>query len=280
MKKVLFLLLPLCFAACEEIPPVISPVEESTDCALADAALVAGQQRNVLIEEFTGVRCVNCPAGAEAIDNLLAIHGERLVAISIHAGFFSQPYPDGFDFRTEDGNLLLAFLGEPLGYPTAVVDRSLFAGEDDLQLGQSQWSGFVEQSLNQPLLARLYVAPAFDPATRELDVDVSIFIESAIEAEEVHLTVALVEDGVVDKQLTPAGEQDDYVHKHVLRDIITSFDGNLLTEELSPGLELCKSYGAVLPEEWAANNCKVVAFLSEGGAQKDVLQVVETKVLP
>ena len=81
MKKHILLLAAAIFAltACDEVPPKVtgsmgggvieSPVED--------------QLRQVIIEEFTGVRCVNCPAGSSAIQDLLAIHGERLVAVSM-----------------------------------------------------------------------------------------------------------------------------------------------------------------------------------------------------
>lgn len=280
MKKyaLLLLLFSLLWISCEEIPPVINPVSEQGDCILADASEVAGQQRNVLIEEFTGVRCVNCPAGSQAIEALIDQYGDRLVAVSIHSGFFAQPYPDGQDFRTADGSQLQSFLDEPLGYPTAVVDRHLFPGEDDLQLGQSQWPGYVAERLQEPLLVRIHLATTYDPAERLLDVDVSLFLEEDIEAEEVHLSVGLTENNVVDRQQTPTGEDPNYVHKHVFRDMLTSFDGNLLTEELTAGAEICKSFQLTLDQNWVAENCKVYALVSLAGAQKDVLQVVEASV--
>ncbi|MDV7402453.1 hypothetical protein RZS08_64120, partial [Arthrospira platensis SPKY1] len=65
----------------------------------------------MLIEEFTGVRCVQCPAGSADIETYLAIHGEQLIAVSIHAGGFSFPFDESVhDFRTEEGEALNSFL--------------------------------------------------------------------------------------------------------------------------------------------------------------------------
>ena len=133
MKKLLLICcaFALFSLGCDEISPKINPIVDQGDCPLVDESVVSGQERQVLIEEFTGVRCVNCPAGSQAIEDLLAIPGERLVAISIHAsGPFSPPYPESlYDFQTPDGENLLNFLGIPLGFPTAVVNRHQFAGE-------------------------------------------------------------------------------------------------------------------------------------------------------
>ena len=71
--------------------------------------------KKVLIEEFTGVRCVNCPQGSAEIENLLSIHGDKLVAISIHAGFFAPPYPESlYDLRTPDGDKKIGEFFEPI----------------------------------------------------------------------------------------------------------------------------------------------------------------------
>jgi hypothetical protein len=166
----------LSFMACEEIAPEINPVMESDNDLVVEP--VPNQQRQVLIEEFTGVTCVNCPAGSAAIEELLDEHGEQLVAISIHAGSFSNPYDDSLiDFRTPEGNNLLNFLGIPLGYPTAVVDRKKFEGEFDLQLFRSQWAGFIEEQMQEEPKVKIGIAKAFDAETRQLDVKVGLFIE-------------------------------------------------------------------------------------------------------
>ena len=90
MQRIHFLwLLLLCSTlACEEISPLITP--SSGESPPTDTP-VAEQQRQVLIEEFSGVQCVNCPAGSEAIEDLINIHGSQLVTVSIHFGFFSKP---------------------------------------------------------------------------------------------------------------------------------------------------------------------------------------------
>ena len=43
-------------------------------------------QRVVLLEEFTGQRCINCPAAHEVVKGLKELYGEQLISVSIHAG--------------------------------------------------------------------------------------------------------------------------------------------------------------------------------------------------
>ena len=52
--------------------------------------------KKVLIEEFTGHRCTNCPAAAKEISAIQNIYGDQVIAIAIHpsGGFmFTQPDP-------------------------------------------------------------------------------------------------------------------------------------------------------------------------------------------
>lgn len=281
MKNLIYTLLIAVLAfGCEEIPPVINPITNQGDCPVVDESEVANQQRQVLIEEFTGVRCVNCPAGSEAIENLIDIHGEQVIAISIHSGFFSPPYNESlYDFRTSDGDQLLSFLGSPIGYPSAVVNRKLFSGEDDLQLPVNQWASVIDQELNQPPAVKLAIKKDYDSETRQLEVQVSIFVEEDLTTLDPRLSVALVEKSVEDYQLTPSGIMATYKHKHVFRDMISTFDGNSFIEEPTEGAQFCQSLTGEVAEDWDENNLEIVAIISLGGGTKDVLQAHKVDLL-
>lgn len=282
MKKlsILFFLLPgLLWPGCEEIPPEINPRMGNENTM--DSIPVEAQQRQVLIEEFTGVRCVNCPEGSEAIEGLLDIHGQRLVAISIHAGSFAPPYPESqYDFRIDEGVNLLSYLGSPLGYPTAVVNRKKFDGEFDLQLGRLQWAGFIAQELEEEPVVKIDVQNDYSGEDRKLDVSATLYIQEDIPGEDVRISVAITENDIEDLQLTPESGTPDpnYKHKHVLRDMLTNYDGDPIGEPLTAGAAIEKNYSMTLPVDWVAANCKVAVFVHRGGAEKDVLQVQQARV--
>ncbi len=276
MKNNLLLALVVLLYACTEIPPEVNPLGN-------DPNNNPGQEepRRVLIEEFSGVRCVNCPAGSDAIENLLRLYNGRLIAISIHAGFFANPYPESkYDFRTSDGNQLLSLLTEPFGYPSAVVNRRRFDGEFGIQLGLSKWAGYIAHDAAEKPRVRLDLQRTYNPDSRRLDLTVRIDILETLTQPDVRLSVALTEDDVEDVQLTPLGKQADYKHKHVLRDMLSNFDGNPIPETKSAGLSLSRTLTYTLPPDWNVSKCKLVAFVHVGGDRKDVLQVAEIKILP
>lgn len=282
MKKFLYLFFVLSlglFAGCEEISPEINPqMGPNTDPD--DPSPVEDQPRQVLIEEFTGVRCVNCPDGSEAIETLLNIHGEQLVAVSIHSsGSFSVPNDENaYDFRTTEGDNILSFLGEPIGYPTAVVNRKKFPDEFDLQLGKGQWAGYIAEEAALPPKVRIGIEPSYDVNSRDLSVDVALYVEETITGE-ARLSVMLLENDITDAQVTPDGLEEGYKHKHVLRDMLTNYDGDIIPEELAADAEIEKSFDTTIPADWVDSNVSIVVFVSLAGEVKDVLQAHQVKMV-
>ena len=267
------LLITLGFS-CEENTPEI-------DCLSCDeeTIILEPQDRRVLIEEFTGVRCINCPAGSVEIENLLSIHGERLIPVSIHAAFFANPYDENqYDFRTDEGEFIINLLGLPEAYPSAVIDRRLFAGESDLQLvGKELWAGRIAEQLTESALVSLNIETDFNATTRSLAVRVTGGALEAID-EEVRLTIMVTENNIKDAQLTPEsspGLDLEYSHKHVLRRVLTAYDGDQIEETLAAGSVFEASYITDIPENWVPANCKVITFVHLAGDRKDVLQATQ-----
>ena len=272
------LIISLCLAAwvtsCEEIGPEINPgggVPIDTS---------GQQQRIVLLEEFTGVRCVNCPAASTFIEELKNIYGDRLVVMAIHAGIFSFPYPESqHDFRTSDGDNIQSLLGEPVGYPSGVVNRKQFPDEPSLQLGQAQWAGYIAQEAAEPPLVLLDIEKTLNPATNLLTVTLSIVPTADISAPDVRYNLALTESNIQDVQLAPQGKVMDYTHKRVFRTMLTAFDGNLVTEPLLAGDTITKTVAGTLDAGWSPENCRIIGFVNLGGENKDVLQAIEVPVV-
>jgi hypothetical protein len=90
----------------------------------------------------------------------------------------------------------------------------------------------------------------------------------------------ITESGVADYQLMPqpTGWKADYVHKHILRDILSSYDGDPLGTAPVSGQEIVRTYSVTLPATWNASKCKLVAFVHGTGSTKDVLQAEETSI--
>ncbi len=258
MKQITFFLSLMAFAACTEISPVVP--------SLGD--------RKVLVEEFTGVRCVNCPAGASELENLKSIYGDRLVIVSIHAGDFAPPYSDSkYDFRTTEGTALEAWLGVPLGYPTAVVNRKKFDGQRSLQVTKANWAGLIAEESKTASLLNLAINKKYTKDSRDLTMTVTIVPTDKL-PDDLRLSVLLTENDVADQQETPQGKKSDYTHQHILRRVISGdAKGFVLNGALS------WSGNFKVPTTWVAEKCQLVVVAHRGGDIKDVLQVSEVKLM-
>jgi hypothetical protein len=274
----LFVIVAMFFAGCEEIAPTVTgSMPGGPDTGGPD---ITNQKRQVLIEEFTGVRCVNCPAGSAAIEDLLAIHGEQLVAVSIHAGEFAPPYNESnFDFRTSVGDQIINYVGIPFGFPTAVVNRRKFDGNFGLQLGLGKWAGHIAEELLIDPKVKIGVVPEYNAGNGNLDIEVTLLVQEDILDDDVRISLMVTESGIKDYQLTPDGKQGDYTHKHVLRGMVTNFDGDVIPETLVAGTTLTKNFNYTIPAEWVAENCEIIAFVNLGGDSKDILQAIQVHLV-
>lgn len=259
MQQILiFLSIILTCASCSEIAPIVPPLGD----------------RKVLVEEFTGVRCVNCPSGAAELENLKSIYGDRLVIVSIHAGDFAPPYTDSkYDFRTSEGSALETWLGAPLGYPTAVVNRKKFDGQQSLQTTKANWAGLIANESKTPSVLNLAVEKKYTKDTRDLTMTIKLVPTEKL-PEDVRLSVFLTENDVIDAQETPQGKKSDYKHSHVLRRVLSGdAKGLVLNGALS------WSGTTKIPANWVAEKCQIVVLAHRGGDMKDVLQVSEVKLM-
>lgn len=256
-----------------------------------DIPLVEPQpgDRYILLEEFTGVRCVTCPQGAAEIANLKGFYGKNLIPVAIHAGFFAVKYPNSrYDFKTAKGQSLHDWFGSPDGYPSAVINRQVFAGENGLHLGRNQWANYISQQLQVIPKVKLAMSSTFDEVTRKLKVTVEVEAQEDLR-NELRISVLLKEDNITDIQAdvnAPGGLVPEYKHKYVLREMLTNFDGNFLTNNLRFKEKITRTFEYDVPAEengwWKADDMQIVAYVTEQVTTQpgEVLNAFEIPLVP
>ncbi len=267
-RILLFLSSVLLFVGCTENEPVIPPLGPQE---LGD--------RKVLVEEFTGVRCPNCPPGSAELESLTSLYGENLIMVSVHAsGSFAIPLEDSkFDFRTTAGEQLRTYLGQPFGYPSAVINRKQLPSRSSLQLNQAAWASTIEEELQAAPALAINLTTTYNANNRTLSANVILLPNQTIE-ESLHLSLMLTEDGIIDRQLTPDGKDDEYLHRYVLRTMLSRSNGDALPK-LERGKALERNYTFVLPEDWQDQQCDIIAFVHQTGNSRYVWQAERTAVL-
>lgn len=225
--------------------------------------------KHVLIEDFTGQGCVNCPAATVAIEALQEQYGaDNVIAVGIHSGPFSknkngQPYPlwtETGDYYYDSWNIE--------SQPTGVIDRQTVSST------YQSWGTIVRDALQGTAPIKLDATTSYDEATRTATINVQAKgVEQDITGK---LQVWLTEDSIINIQTMGDGHiNPNYVHNHVFRTAVNGRDGEDISIHWDE--EKTVTYSAVLDEAWKAENMSVVAFVYNNNG---VQQVIKVPVIP
>lgn len=227
------------------------------------------QNRKVVLEEFTGVNCGNCPDGHRRANALRDAHPGEVFLINIHQG--SYAYPAEIDLRTNYGDALANQAGIN-SYPNATINRHSFNGSIAVA-DRTAWTSLSEGLLSTEAYANIAAKATVDWQTREMQVTVQVYYTGNSPASTNYLNVALLQDYIYGPQagMNANMEQVDgnqYVHMHALRDLITGQWGEEITTT-TQGSFVEKTYTYTIPEAVREvpvemGNISVVAFLAEG----------------
>lgn len=238
--------------------------------------------RKVLIEDFTGHKCGNCPRAAEKLNQVHDLYGNQVISFAVHAGFFAQPDANGnyaVDFRTPEGNALNTFFGNSAaGLPNGLVNRKQFNGQSIVDY--NAWPTRVAEILQTPPDLQINLTPQYENATRTFKIDASVKVLENIN-EATSIVYYLTEDSILgfqkDYSLTPA-DISQYYHRHVLRASMNGAWGTTLSDgALSQGQTIESTFTTSIPANWNENKVSVVAVIYRQ-SNKEVIQVEEKKI--
>lgn len=208
MKKQLLL-----FYLCITILPALA-YEVGTDI----------RQKNVLLEEFTGIHCGYCPQGHAIARDLLRAQPSCMYVIAVHSGPYAIPGSDEPDFRTSYGEMIDSEL-KPDSYPSGAVNRHSFAGT--YTSGRNFWTSNCKIIREETAPVNLYMYAELDGSTRELNIRIEGYYTQAVNEPFHLLNVALLQNNIKGPQ-NGSGVGSDYIHQHMLRDLITGQWGDTI----------------------------------------------------
>ena len=231
--------------------------------------------KNVLIEDFTGQLCNNCPLAMNTISTLQETFGhDRVIPVAIHGGYLTLAAPTGL--ANAIGNTYTAERGVS-SKPKGEVDRT---GQ---LLDQEKWGTTVLERIAMTAHVKLGVENiAFDADSRELSFSVKTAAD--LTGAQGLLQVWLTESHIHTYQKTPdpnrfpqypaSGYDHNYEHNHVLRACVSAKDGDALS--LVAGGSDTRAYKYKLESDWVADNMSVIVIAYN--AAEGVLQVIEQPV--
>ena len=244
--------------------------------------------KKVLLEDYTGHGCVNCPGAAVLAHDLKESFCDRIVIISVHAGFFAEPNFGNnplfdADFTTEGGNTWDTYFGNSsMGNPNGLVDR--MKGSNGYVIYPQSWAQVADAQLMEAAKALITISNDFDNDNNTLSTTIKTDFQEAVEGT-YKLIVCITQDNIIapqknnDPEVGPTPIDSAYVHNHVLRKVINGSWGENLSNSGTVDMSVTyeKTYTQEFIEGWIPADCHVVAFVYHEET-KQVLQVEELPV--
>lgn len=271
-KYFLLALLPF-FFACDYIEEEDRLIEvEIPGIDPTDETVIA---KNILIEDFTGQRCVNCPKGTKVIEELMNDEnfGDRIIAVGIHSGPFG---------KSVAGNLLPLATQTGCDYydywkveqqPGALINR-----HNPVIYSVTEWTSAVSKELTATADLNLQVIPILE--NNQLAIQVSAEAVAPVNG---RVQVWVLEDNIVGVQTIPnapdedpewtGGNKRDYVHNHVFRTAVNQPMGDEFV--MADGEQKGLVFTQPLDESWNPEHLSVVVIVYNDGG---VVQVAKGHV--
>ena len=265
------------WSSCDKID---DPFPEDRSNNNTDTTIAAGEfetpdlsnlKRRILLEDYTGQTCGNCPGAALTAKGLKTTYEDQIIVVAVHAGFFAEPYPSGSkfrtDFRTASGDVWnddFAVTGNPKG----MISRTEY--NSTTVLDPNAWGSAIAVMEEDIPLFDVQLKVDFNSTDNTIDITSGAYVVNDISGD-YNLILCLVEDSIVDWQKNysgggdpnyPDGDVSDYVHEHVLRDNINGSYGDAIISGSESGDSwLINTYSYNIDNTWNVDHCSIIGFI-------------------
>lgn len=243
--------------------------------------------KKVLLEEYTGFRCPNCPAAAATAHDLKNLFGERLVIISAHVGILAMPIGGNYnyDFRDSTGTAWDNFFGpSSIGLPKGMINRIGYPVQSSYILDAGDWGSKINGIILDSADANIEIHSTLNETTRELTVDLDAYFYADLTGT-YYVNVCIIEDSIIKYQKDQIlGDIPDYNHMHVLRGSVSNIWGDLLITD--PAADSSSFHSLSFPKhtidaDRVLKNCSIVAFIyrqdNAGGGKYGQYEIVQAE---
>lgn len=249
--------------------------------------------QNVLIEDYTGQYCGNCPRAAHMADSLHQRYPGRVLVTEVHVtDYFAAPRLPHFpiDFRVPVVSQLVdqTFDLSNRGLPQGAVNRTLFAAaSNDPVATYSLWPAVVTAQLALAPTVELRATPLFNKVSRKLTLKVATKYLTAQPGRTMRLGVIVVEDSLIGAQKDyrlnrvqfPEQTDDAFVHHNVMRAALTGTFGTQQVVGPTAGQQFGDYLGFQMPgaSVWNDRKCSVIVYVADANTRQ-IVQATQVKL--
>lgn len=222
--------------------------------------------KNVILEEYTGINCGYCPDGHRIANQIMQLHPDRVWTINIHQGVFAAN-----TYTTQWGNALANQAGVS-SWPVGTINRHVFSGSSTL-LSRDKWNSRASVIMGQSSPVNVAARAELDFDTRIMTIEVEAYYTANSAAPTNMLNVAILQNDIIGPQggsaFNPTQQVGSlYRHMHMLRDLVTGQWGDVI-DTTTQGTFVSRTYTYTVPqtisnEEMVLEDLEVIVFIAEG----------------
>ena len=217
--------------------------------------------KNIIYEEFTGVRCPNCPSGHSTMAQILADNPGRAFVVAYHPynSSYTLPYAGDPDFRRHyaDSLYMTPWCGTSRYMPSAFVNRRMWVPNERLA-DRTNWVTYGNTIKAQPSPLNVGMATSYNNSTNTLTVIVDVYYTANVTGTH-NLMVTLAENNLVAQQ---SGGSANYIHKHTFRESFVGQWGDFLSENAQAGTFFRQQFTFNnSTTNYIMDNCELMAFV-------------------
>lgn len=230
--------------------------------------------KTVLIKDFTGARCVNCPAAADYAHNLQhQLDEDHIYILSVHAGYLAQHVGNFPDFITPEGD---EWYANNSSNPLFCVDQVGLDGGHALYV--EQLDSPVEAALNEEQSFELRITDKYDAESRQLQVKATAMAVAEVEGN-YNITVCLVEDHIIGWQTIPGGVNQEYDFRNVFRGTLNGAQGQpLCSAPCAIGDRFTVNVMGTLDALYNADECYLLVYIHDQNQGGKIVQTAMKKI--
>jgi hypothetical protein len=221
---------------------------------------MTAENKVVIMEEFTGVRCTYCPDGKIILDGIITANPDNFRAISMHPqnSGLTAPYGNDPDLRRTflDGYYSTPYCGSSRFMPSAFINRRIWANER-IQ-GRGSWASRVDEVKMEASPVNVGVLANYDSLTHQLSVTVEAYYTSTV-SDLNALYVHLSEDNLTVQQ--QSGATGAYVQDLVFRESMTAQWGDAIPTTTQGTLHTATFTFDNSAGNYDMSQCKVIAYV-------------------
>ena len=211
------------------------------------------ENRNVILEEFTGQNCPNCPAGHAIAQALLDDNPGDVFVIAYHPQnsnytipFLDETFPNAF-YTTP-------YCGTGRFMPSAFIGRREYGGER-LQ-SRTVWTSYTNTQLTEASPVNVGVVATYDEGTEELSIMVEAYYTANV-TDGQSINVMLIESNIEGSQ--SGGYK--YTHNHIFRDAFTAQWGDAIANTTQGSTYTATYTFDNSSDGFVMEECEIVAFV-------------------